>query len=76
MYSTVSQPKYISSEMKRADLAAAIAKQFIASNCASSYLINVIGWLALAEDLHAFLVGEFIQTDDWVRSARHTEVHE
>src|SRR6476661_4230052 len=76
MFITVFQAEYISSDMKRADLTATICKQFVASNCAGSYLINVLGGLALTEDFHAFLVGEFIQTDDWVRSARHTEVHQ
>jgi hypothetical protein len=74
MYITVFQPKYIASEMKSADLAATICKQFVASNCAGSYLINVMRRLLLAEDLDALLEGEFIQTDAWVRSARYAEV--
>ena len=41
MYITVFQPKYIASEMKRADLAATICKQFVASRCAGSNLARM-----------------------------------
>src|ERR1700742_1012299 len=74
MHATVLQPKNIADQVKSADLAATIREEFAASNCARFDLINVLGWLLLAENLGASLVGEFIQTDDWVRSTRQAKV--
>ena len=60
MLASVFQSEDVADEVKRADLAAAVRKQFVASHRADLDLIDVVRRLLFAVDFGALLVGEFV----------------
>ena len=60
MLAAVFKPEDVADQMKRADLAAAIRKQLVASRRTCLDLIDVIRRFFFAVDFGAFLVGKFV----------------
>ena len=53
------EAKHVAGKVKGTDLAATIGESLMGPNCSFNYLIDIVSWLLLSENLSAFTVLEF-----------------